>query len=520
MTKKLPPNTERVDLLPDYTPSPRQKKFHMSGAFETLYGGAAGGGKTAALCAEAITSALEMDNTHVYIFRRTLKELKQSVYTEILGQISKYQVLPEHLKATLDGSGKKLTIHYNSQDSKFTFSNGSFIQLAYLDAVADRYNYMSAEIHVLLIDELTHFLEDDYEYLKTRVRSKEIRHLRIMACTNPGNVGHGWVKNRFIKSKDPRVTYVPEEMYFDPETGNSRLFIPAKVRDHPSATFKESYLRVLNAIQDEQLRKALRDGDWDVFEGQVYTEWDRHSHIIQKLPSWYEGEKLIDVLNVSKKYIGFDWGYNDYACATWLAVPPESQDGVKHIYVYREIYDRQKPPTWWAEQIAGIVRDEPIEYLILPHDCFSHLGGNQTIARTFSDFGLSHLRADSLSHAAKLHRQALLHQLLQVAADGQPYLLFHVNAANTIRTLPDLPYSDTKPEEISEKSEDHAYDALTYGLMVITDGDSWIYNPELQGQRRRQSFIVSDEGHADFHYDLTKAIQESTLDVTRDWRYS
>lgn len=517
MTRKLRPNEVRINL-PDYSPSPRQRKFHTSSCFETLYGGAAGGGKTAALCAEAVTAALEQDNTHVYIFRRTLKELKQSVYNEIMGQISKYQVMPEHLKASLL-DGRKLTIHYNSQDSKFQFSNGSFIQLAYLDSVADRYNYMSAEIHVLLIDELTHFLEDDYEYLKTRVRSKEVRRLRVMAATNPGNVGHGWVKNRFIKNKDPKIQYTPEVPFFDPETGNSRIFIPAKVRDHPSMQFKQSYLRVLNAIADEQLRKALRDGDWDVFEGQVYTEWSREHHIITSLPSWYDSEgKKTDILSVSKKYIGFDWGYNDYACATWIAVPPESQDGVKHLYVYREIYDRQKPPTWWAEQIAQIIKDEPIEYMILPHDCFSHLGGNQTIARTFSDYDIPHLRADSLSHAAKLHRQALLHQLLCLASDGQPYVLFHVNAANTIRTIPDLPYSDTKPEEISEKSEDHAYDALTYALMVITDGESWIYNAATPNGQRKQSFVVAkDSGPT---YDLTHAIQASLEDTARDWRYT
>lgn len=506
---KPKPKTNIVKVkLPDYRPSERQVKFHTSFSFETLYGGAAGGGKTAALCAEAITSAIERSGTHVYIFRRTLKELKQSVYNEIMQQISPYQNTPDDKKAVME-NGKRLTITYNSQESVFKFSNGSFIQLAYLDTVADRYNYQSAEIHVLLIDELTHFLEDDYEYLKTRVRSDQYPRLRVMACTNPGNVGHGWVKDRFIKSKDPNIDMQPEVAYTDVQSGLSRIFIPAKVTDHPSEKFKENYLRVLNAIKDEQLRSALRDGDWDVFEGQVYTEWKKEKHVIQKLP--------VD-LDVCKKYIGFDWGYNDYACATWIAEAPESQDGVKHLYVYREIYDRQKTPTWWAEQIAEIIRTEPVEYMILPHDCFSHLGGNQTIARTFSDFDVPHLRADSLSHAAKLHRQALLHQLLEVSADGTPYIQFHKNVANNIRTIPDLPYSDTKPEEISERSEDHAYDSLTYALMVITDGESWIYNTDgLPRIGRKQSYLVDDT--RGFSYDMAAAIKINALEDDRDWRY-
>lgn len=495
-------------LLPDYTPGERQVKFHTSETFETLYGGAAGGGKTAALCAEAITSAIELPDVHVYIFRRTLKELKQSVFNEIMAQIARYQNLPMDRKAILP-DGRKLTITYNSQESLFKFSNGSFIQLAYLDSVADRYNYQSAEIHVLLIDELTHFLKDDYEYLKTRLRSSTYPRCRVMACTNPGNVGHGWVKNRFIKSKEANVNLRPERPYTDVETGLSRVFIPAKVTDHPSETFKESYMRVLNAIADEQLRAALRDGDWDVFEGQVYTEWDKQLHVVDKLP--------VD-LEVCKKYIGFDWGYNDYASATWLAEAPESQDGVKHIYAYREIYERQRTPTWWAEQITNIIATEPIEYMILPHDCFSHLGGNQTIARTFMDAGIPHLRADSMSHAAKLHRQALLHQLLEKSADGAPYLQFHTNCTNNIRTIPDLPYSDTKPEEISDKSEDHAYDSLTYGLMVITGGDTWIYNPDSR-KPKPQGFLVYDNETHGLTIDIEGALHRSTLDSSRDWKY-
>jgi hypothetical protein len=288
----------------------------------------------------------------------------------------------------------------------------------------------------------------------------------------------------------------------------SRLFIPAKVDDNPSAKFKEGYKKVLNAIPDDQLRAALLDGNWDVFEGQGYIEWDKNHHVIQKLP--------ID-LDLCQKYIGFDWGYNDYASATWLAVTPESQEGVKHIYAYREIYERQKTPAWWAQQIAEIIKDEPIEYMILPHDCFSHLGGNQTIARTFSDYEIPHLRADSQSHRAKLHRQALLHQLLEKSADGEPYLQFHKNCANNIRTIPDLPYSDTKPEEISERSEDHAYDSLTYGLMVVTDGETWIYTPDAAKRARKESFLVSDITGPT--YDIGGALNRNSVIQDRDWRY-
>lgn len=494
--------------IPDYTPSERQRVFHMSPCFETLYGGAAGGGKTRALCAEAIISALEQEGTHVYIFRRTLKELKQSVYLELMAQLAPYRNVPDDKKATLP-SGKPLTITYDSQLSIFRFSNGSFIQLAYLDTIADRYNYQSAEIHVLLIDELTHFLEADYEYLKTRVRAAN-RRVRVMAATNPGNVGHGWVKQRFIVSKDPTVHYLPEQPYLDPDTSLSRMFIPAKVDDNPNESFKESYKRVLGAIQDDQLRKALLYGDWAVFEGQVYIEWNKELHTVTTLPV---------ALDTCKKYIGFDWGYNDYACATWFAVAPENEYGVKHIYAYREVYDRQKTPQWWAQEIAKIIASEPVEYMILPHDCFSHLGGNQTIARTFGDYDVPFVRADSLSHAAKMHRIALMHQLLAISDDGLPYLQYHINCANNIRTIPDLPYSETKPEEINDKADDHAFDSSTYGLMVIMDSESWIVNPNRPHENKRESFMIDEQGHAEgLTIDVGRSLRNSMVEE-RDWRY-
>lgn len=466
-------------LIPDYTASPRQTKFHSSIAFETLYGGAAGGGKTKALCAEAITSAMEAPDTHVYIFRRTLKELKQSVFNELMTQLAPYQNIPE--------DKLPIRIAYNSQESIFKFSNGSFIQLAYLDTISDRYKYQSAEIHVLLIDELTHFLEDDYEYLKTRVRAGGNRRLRVMSATNPGNVGHGWVKERFITSKDPGVLYIPEQVYIDPDTAMSRIFIPATVDDNPDANFKTSYKQVLGAIKDEQLKKALLYGEWDVFEGQVFTEWDRHRHTYQKLP------ETLDI-NDCDKYIGFDWGWRDPAVATWLARAPENEFGVRHVYVYREIHENHHTPTWWAEEIANILKDEPVEYMVLPHDCFSSQQGNRTIASIFGDYDIPYVRADSMSHAAKIHRQTILHEYLADSDDGEPTLQFHAtNAANCVRTIPDLPYSDTRPEEISDKANDHDYDSVTYALMVIDDQESWLVEPGQRGEMFPKTMVYGTE---------------------------
>jgi hypothetical protein len=94
-----------------------------------------------------------------------------------------------------------------------------------------------------MFDELTHFLQDEYEYLKTRVRGTGGYPLKVMSATNPGNIGHGWVKAYFIDAAEP-------EALFTDRQGRTRIFIPAKVSDHPSKQFVESYTANLQAISD------------------------------------------------------------------------------------------------------------------------------------------------------------------------------------------------------------------------------------------------------------------------------
>lgn len=470
---------------PNFGPSDRQLKFHTSQAFETFFGGAAGPGKSTALCADAITFCLKYSGHRAFLFRRTLVTLRQGTLPVIQRQIGPYMALPDHLKATLP-DGKLLSIRYNGSDKCFYFSNGSFLQFAYLNTIADIYNYSSLEMHWLGFDELTQFTEEEYMFLLTRVRANDRRPLRVRAASNPGDIGHNFVKERFIESLDPNINYIPEipyeEVFEDPDTGErytrDRVFIPAYVQDNPNQHIQQEYKRNLNAIKDPQLRQALLKGDWNTFMGRVYTEWDKDIHVIH-------GALPVD-LDACEKFIGFDWGYHDAAVATWLAYAPENEEGVRHIYAYREIHETGKSPRWWGKTIADIIKDEPIQYMILPHDCFSHLGGNATIASQFDEFDIPYERADSLSHAAKMHRIALLHDMLALGDDGVPILQFHTNCANNIATIPTLPYSKTRPEEIDDKADDHDFDSTTYALMVITDPEGYIVSDN--GGEREQSY--------------------------------
>lgn len=422
--------------VPDYDASERQAKFHQSTAFETMYGGAAGGGKTAAIVAEAVTFALENPGARIYIFRKTIPELKQSV-------------VPEIYKQCADFINEVKGMTYNAQDRVFTFENKSQIQLAYLETTADMYRYQSAEIHLLLIDELTHFTQEEYEYLKTRVRSSSGIPLKVMSATNPGNVGHAWVKSYFIDITEPETIH-------EDKNGNTRMFIPAKVSDHPSKEFRETYSKQLSSLHDPNLRRALLEGDWDIFAGQAFEEWrrstddDKPYHVISpfEIPVFWT------------KWFAYDWGYNSYAAGVWLAKDPATD----RIFLYREFYEHAMPASKQAEVISSMSSNEKILMRLADPSLWKQIGNadtGETVAAIFQRHGLNFQPANNDRKAGK----NAIHEALMPKADGIPGLQVFSSCVNFIRTFPNLPVDPNRVEDIDTRAEDHLYDALRYGLM-------------------------------------------------------
>ena len=260
--------------VPDYTASPRQTLFHTSTAFERFYGGAAGGGKTAALVAEAVTRCLEYDHYAAYLFRRTYEDTKKTLMREIDKQCRAY---------IKDGN-----MIFRSQEKGYYFTaTESWIYLCYYNHEDDFNHYQGSEIHMLGIDELTQFYESWYDNLVGRVRSDDPdKPLTVFAAGNPGGVGHGWVKTRFIDAAPPEQIIYDKRPYVKRDGSidyieTTRMFIPATLEDHPSASFRQSYMRSLLTMADPKKREAYLYGNWDLFAGQAFSEWRRHLHVVE-----------------------------------------------------------------------------------------------------------------------------------------------------------------------------------------------------------------------------------------------
>lgn len=421
--------------VPDYAASERQAVFHQSTADEKLYGGAAGGGKTAAIVAEAITIALEYPGIPVNLFRRTIPELKATIIPEIHKQAGAYM--------------KAGHMSWKGQDRKFELANGSTLILNYLDNDNDIYRYQGAEMPVIAVDELTQFPQAWIEYLLTRNRTSNMDWpVMFIAGTNPGGIGHGWVKAKYIDAMPPETVYTQQLEDGDTVT---RVFIPAKVDDHPNEQFKKDYKRKLSAISDPQLRRALRDGDWGVFAGQVFKEFRRDIHVIDpfEIPAHWQ------------RWRAMDYGNNN--SVGWFARDPESE----RIYMYREYRTTEFVPV---EEKARYIKQweagENISYGLADPALWNGQGNHNTgksVAQMFIDESVHWMPANN----DRMAGLATVHDHLAIGKDGKPRMQFFSTCLSIIRTLPSLPYDKFKVDDVDTKADDHDYDMLRYALMAF-----------------------------------------------------
>lgn len=422
--------------VPDYTASERQTVFHQAVADEKLYGGAAGGGKTAAIVAEGGTLALEYPGIPVNLFRRTIPELKATIIPEIQKQFGAY-IRAGHMT-------------WHGQDRKYVFSNGSSITLNYLDNDNDIYRYQGSEMPIIGVDELTQFPQAWIEYLMTRNRtSNPDWPVMFMAGTNPGGIGHGWVKARFIDPVPPETINTIE---LDGGQNRTRIFIPAKVDDHPIEKFKADYKRTLSAISDPQLRRALRDGDWDVFAGQVFKEFSRDVHVIDpfNIPAHWQ------------RWRAMDHGNNN--SVGWFAQDPASE----RIYMYREYRTTEYATIGEkARIIKQLEAGEAISYGLADPSIWAAGQGDhaqgKSIAQMYVDEGVTWMPANN-DRKAGLN---VVHDGLFIQKDGKPKLQFFSTCLSIIRTLPSLPYDKIRVDDVDTKADDHDYDMLRYALMAF-----------------------------------------------------
>ena len=398
---------------------------------EILYGGARGGGKTDA--GQVWLIEPEYVNNPRYRFLVIRKNHK-----DLSDWIDRARIMYSTLK--VDTAGRELR-----------FPSGAVGRTGHLKDKNAFSQYIGHEYHKLLIEELTLIPSfESYEKLLSSCRST-VPGLKpqVFATTNPGNAGHIWVKDRFVK-------HGPYNPYQDPDSDEWRIFIPSTVYDNPTLMENDpAYERRLRAIKDEKLRRAWLDGDWDVFEGQFFDMWDEKIHVYKsfKIPKEWP------------RFRAIDWGYSDYFCCLWFAVGPDN-----HIWVYREFYRNRMTDGEYAESIRMLSKyddgsDERIAYTVGDPSSFSVTmpDTGKTRFETFAYNGVSVIPADN----NRVEGWSRVREYLEVREyQGRPSSWVHISedCPNLIRTLPSLVHHERKVEDIEDGMEDHAPDTFRYGL--------------------------------------------------------
>ena len=216
-----------------HTPTAKQAIFLHLDAFdirEAFYGGAGGGGKSDALLMAALRY-VDIPGYSALLLRKTFADLNLA------------GALMDRASEWLMGTDAK----YNAQDHKWTFPSGATLTFGYMDSANAHYRYQSAEFQFIGFDELTQFPELQYRHLFSRLRrlaDSDIP-LRVRSASNPGGVGHDWVKARFINKGAPEAK-----------------FVPARIADNPHID-QDGYLGALSEL-DPVTRAQMERGDWDV----------------------------------------------------------------------------------------------------------------------------------------------------------------------------------------------------------------------------------------------------------------
>lgn len=405
----------------------KQEQFINSEAFETLFGGAAGGGKSYGQLVDALLYALQYPKSKQLILRKTFPELEKSL-----------------IRVSLEFYPREVAT-YNTSKHIWNFKNGSIIEFAYCESENDVYKYQSAEYDVIRFDELTHFTETMYTYLISRCRGTNNYPKRIKSSTNPGGVGHSWVKERFIDLGEPNKVH---EVKLENGKTTTRIFIPSLVQDNLFMMEADpEYVDRLELLPEKE-KQALLYGDWDIFDGQFFSEFNRNIHVCTPF----------EIPKDWRIYRTRDYGLDMLACY-WIAM-----DYKMNIYIYKELYESNLIVSEAARRINEMTTEKiAIDYA--PGDLWNrNRDTGKSTADIFAENGQYLTKADN----NRVQGWLSVHEWLKVFTDeqGQETSKLHIfsNCKNLIRTLPAVQFDEKNPNDVAIEPHEltHAPDALRY----------------------------------------------------------
>ncbi len=401
----------------------KQHQFLTSPAFETLFGGAAGGGKSYAQIVDSLVYAIKYPKSKQIILRRTLVELEKSLLRTAM------EVYPQGI------------FSYREAKHSFEFANGSIVDFGYIGQESDVAKYQSTEYDVVRFDELTHFSESMYLYMLSRVRGANDFPKGVKSTTNPGGVGHDFVRKRFVDVGEWGLK-------FDSPAG-SRIFIPSLVFENKFLMEKDpDYVKRLENLSDKD-KQALLYGNWDIFEGRFFPEFSRSTHVCEPF----------EIPENSRIFCVFDYGLDMLACY-FIAC-----DSFSNAWVFKEIYKSGLIISECASEIKTQSSGLEVEAFIAPPDMWNrNRDSGESLAGIFKKNGINLSKANAKRDVGWYQLKELLKVQQNEFGGKSPRLKIFSNCHNLIRSLGNILVDKTKAFDCANHPHEltHSVDALRY----------------------------------------------------------
>jgi phage terminase large subunit len=274
-------------------PTPKQTEFVLATQKFSCFSGGFGNGKTTAGCLKALMLS-QFPGNFGLVGRLTYPELRDTTRRTF------FELCPP------DYYDKEYGGEWRRSENHLILANGSEILFRHLDTISEK-ELLSLNLGWFYIDQAEEVSEAVFMTLQSRLRLNKVpRRYGFVTCNpEPGN----WIYTRFAKPAQDGTLH------------KDHAYVTATTRENPY--LPADYVPTLLQSYPEELVKRYIEGKWEVFEGQIYPEFDRNTHIIKpfQIPKGWE------------RLVAIDYGMVNPTAALWGAI---DYDG--NLFIYDEYY--------------------------------------------------------------------------------------------------------------------------------------------------------------------------------------